>query len=100
MDVASRLPETDCTAVCHPSLSCCVFVGGGCREAASAGLPIPVQPLARGNSSSVAGGSGGANGNAGGNGRGSTGRKRGRPRASDAADADDEGEDGGYKGNQ
>lgn len=56
------------------------------REAASAGLPIAVQPLARGANSS--GGSSRAGG-----------RKRGRPRASDVADADDEAEEAGYKGN-
>lgn len=71
-------------------LPCC-FRG---REAASAGLPVTVQPLARGNSSVGSGRGGG--------GTGGGGRKRGRPRNSDAADADadDEGEEAGYKGNQ
>jgi hypothetical protein len=71
----------------------CACVVGACREAASAGLPITVQPLARsgGNSSGGAGGSGRGGGG---------GRKRGRPRLSDVADADDEADEAGYKGNQ
>lgn len=69
----------------------CLCACALCREAASAGLPITVQPLARsgGNSSGGAGSSG----------RGG-GRKRGRPRMSDVADADDEADEAGYKGNQ